>query len=62
MKRFVLVATMLALGMSFAAAESPIAERKALMKKNGDAAKLGGQFVNGEAPFDLAKAKASFAT
>jgi cytochrome c556 len=62
MKRFVLVATMLALGISFAAAESPIAERKALMKKNGDAAKLGAQFVKGEAPFDLAKAKAIFAT
>ena len=57
-----LVATMLALGVSFAAAESPIAERKAVMKKNGQAAKLGTQFMKGEAPFDLAKAKAIFAT
>jgi cytochrome c556 len=62
MKRTVLVATLLALGMSFAAADSPIAERQALMKKNGDAAKLGTQFMKGEAPFDLAKAKQIFAT
>jgi cytochrome c556 len=61
MKRFVLVATTLALGMSIAVAESPIAARQALMKKNGDAAKLGAQFMKGEAPFDLAKAKAIFA-
>jgi cytochrome c556 len=62
MKRIVLVATTLALGMSMiAAAESPIAQRQALMKKNGDAAKLGTQFMKGEAPFDLAKAKAIFA-
>jgi len=62
MKRIVLVAGMLALGVSFAAAESPIAARQALMKKNGEAAKLGTQFMKGEAPFDLAKAKAIFAT
>ncbi len=62
MKRIVLVATMLALGVSFAAAESPIAARQALMKKNGAAAKLGTQFMKGEAPFDLAKAKEIFAT
>jgi cytochrome c556 len=62
MKRIVLVATMLALGVSVVAAESPIAARKALMKKNGDAAKIGTQFMKGEAPFDLAKAKAIFAT
>ena len=61
MKRIVLVATTLALGMSIAAAESPIAARQALMKKNGEAAKLGTQFMKGEAPFDLAKAKAIFA-
>src|SRR5215472_7788456 len=62
MKRIVLVATLLALGMSVTAAESPIAARKAIMKKNGEAAKLGTQFMKGEAPFDLAKAKAIFAT
>jgi cytochrome c556 len=62
MKRLVLVATMLALGGSFAIAQQdPIAARKALMKKNGDEAKIGTAFMKGEAPFDLAKAKAIFA-
>jgi cytochrome c556 len=62
MKRTVLVATMLALGVSFAVAQDPIAARKALMKKNGDEAKVGTSFMKGEAAFDLAKAKAIFAT
>ncbi len=63
MKRLVLVATTLALGVSFAIAQQdPIAARKALMKKNGDEAKIGNQFMKGEAAFDLAKAKAIFAT
>jgi cytochrome c556 len=62
MKRLVLVATVLALGGSFALAQQdPIAARRALMKKNGDEAKIGTQFMKGEAPFDLAKAKAIFA-
>ena len=63
MKRLALVAGLLALGGSFAIAQQdPIATRKALMKKNGDEAKIGTQFMKGEAPFDLAKAKAIFAT
>jgi cytochrome c556 len=61
MKRTVLVATMLALGVSFAIAQDPIAARKAIMKKNGDEAKVGTSFMKGEAAFDLAKAKAIFA-
>jgi cytochrome c556 len=62
MKRLALVATLLALGGSLAIAQQdPIAARKALMKKNGDEAKIGTQFMKGEAPFDLAKAKAIFA-
>jgi cytochrome c556 len=62
MKRLILVATTLALGVSFAIAQQdPIAARKALMKKNGDEAKIGTQFMKGEAAFDLAKAKAIFA-
>jgi cytochrome c556 len=62
MKRLALVATLLALGGSLALAQQdPIAARKALMKKNGDEAKIGTQFMKGEAPFDLAKAKAIFA-
>jgi cytochrome c556 len=62
MKRLALVATLLALGGSLAIAQQdPIAARKALMKRNGDEAKIGTQFMKGEAPFDLAKAKAIFA-
>ena len=62
MKRLILVATTLAIGVSFAVAQQdPIAARKALMKKNGDEAKIGTQFMKGEAAFDLAKAKAIFA-
>lgn len=62
MKRLLLVATMLALGVSCATAQDPIAARRAIMKKNGDEAKIGTQFMKGEAAFDLAKAKAIFAT
>ena len=63
MKRLILAATALAIGVSFAVAQQdPIAARKALMKKNGDEAKIGTAFMKGEAAFDLAKAKAIFAT
>ena len=62
MKRLALVATVLALGVSFASAQDPIADRKAIMKKNGDEAKIGTAYMKGEAAFDLAKAKAIFAT
>ena len=61
MRRTVLAVTALALGMSTAIAQDPIAARKALMKKNGDEAKLGTQYMKGEAAFDLTKAKAIFA-
>jgi cytochrome c556 len=62
MMRTVLAVTALALGLSTAFAQDPIAARKALMKKNGDEAKVGTAIMKGEAPFDLAKAKAIFAT
>jgi cytochrome c556 len=62
MMRTVLAVTALALGLSTAMAQDPIAARKALMKKNGDEAKVGTAFMKGEAPFDLAKAKAIFAS
>jgi cytochrome c556 len=62
MMRTVLAVTALALGLSTAIAQDPIAARKAIMKKNGDEAKIGTQYMKGEAPFDLAKAKAIFAT
>jgi cytochrome c556 len=53
----------LAIGVTAVAAQSdPIAARKALMKKNGDEAKIAAAMVRGEAPFDLAKAKAALAS
>jgi cytochrome c556 len=51
------------LGICVAAAqEDPIKARKALMKANGDAAKIGAGMAKGEAPFDLAAAQKIFAT
>ena len=61
MMRTVLAVTALALGISTAIAQDPIAARKALMKENGKQAQLGNKFIKGEEPFDLAKAKAIFA-
>lgn len=63
MYRTVLAIAAVALGITAVAAQSdPIAARKALMKENGAQAKSGTAMVKGEAPFDLAKAKAVFAT
>ena len=62
MMRTVLAVTALALGISTAIAQDPIAARKALMKENGKQAQLGTKFMKGEEPFDLAKAKAIFAS
>jgi len=62
MIRTVLAVAALALGVSVAAAQDPIAARKALMKANGDQAKIGTAMMKGEAPFDLVKAQAIFAT
>ena len=44
------------------AQQDPIAARKALMKENGDQAKIGAAMAKGETPFDLAKAHKIFAT
>ena len=41
MKRFVLVAAALAVGVTAVLAQDAIAQRKALMKTNGDQAKIG---------------------
>jgi cytochrome c556 len=61
MIRTVLAATAVALGVTALAAQTdPIAARKALMKANGDQAKIGAAMAKGEAPFDLGKAKAIF--
>jgi cytochrome c556 len=63
MLRLMLAVAALVLAASLAAAQSnPIAARKALMKANGDQAKIGAAMVKGEAPFDLAKVQAIFAT
>jgi cytochrome c556 len=60
--RIVLAGAALALGITaIVAQEDVIKARKALMKGNGDQAKIGAAMAKGEAPFDLAKAKAVFA-
>jgi cytochrome c556 len=63
MIRTVLAVAAVALGATVVVAQQdPIAARKALMKANGEQARVGTQMVKGEAPFDLAKAKAVFVT
>jgi cytochrome c556 len=63
MIRIVLAVAAVALGVTAVVAQSdPIAARKALMKANGDQAKIGGAMAKGEAPFDLAKMQVMFAT
>jgi cytochrome c556 len=61
MRRTVLAVTALALGLSTAIAQDPIAARKALMKENGKMSTQAAKFIKGEEPFDLAKAQAIFA-
>jgi cytochrome c556 len=52
-----------ALGVTAVVAQQdPIAARKALMKANGDQARIGGQMSRGEAPFEVAKAQLIFTT
>lgn len=62
MIRTVLAVTALALGVTVALAQDPIAARKATMKEVGAQARTGASIMKGETPFDLAKAKAIFAT
>jgi cytochrome c556 len=63
MIRTVVVVSAIALGMCAALAQQdPIAARKALMKANGDQAKIAGAMIKGEAPFDAAAAHKIFAT
>jgi len=62
MIRSVFAVAAIALGVSVALAQQdPIAARKALMKTNGDEARVGAAMMKGEAPFDLDKAKKIFA-
>ena len=59
------VAAAAAFSLSLAVAmaqQDPVKARKALMKDNGDQAKIGAAMMKGEAPFDLAKARKIFAT
>jgi cytochrome c556 len=63
MIRIVLTVAAVALGVTAVVAQSdPIAARRALMKANGDQAKIAGAMVKGEAPFDLAKVGVIFTT
>ena len=63
MIRTVLAIITIVLGFSVAIAqEDPIKARKALMKANGDQAKIAGAMAKGEAPFDMAAAHKIFAT
>jgi cytochrome c556 len=63
MVRVILAVAALVLAASLAAAQSnPIAARKALMKANGDQAKIGAAIAKGDTPFDLAKVQTMFAT
>jgi len=57
---FAVAAIVLGLGVA-AAQQDPIAARKALMKANGDQAKIGAAMMKGEAPFELEKAQKIFA-
>ena len=60
-----LLSAIVIIGLAAGAAtaqQDPIAARKALMKDNGDQAKIGAAMTKGEAPFDLAKVQKIFAT
>jgi cytochrome c556 len=62
MIRTVFAVVAIVLGISVAVAQQdPIAARKALMKANGDQAKIGVAMMKGEVPFDLEKAGKIFA-
>jgi cytochrome c556 len=58
---FAVAAIVLGVGIAVAD-QDPIAARRALMKANGDQAKIGAAMVKGEAPFDLDKVHKMFAT
>ena len=63
MKRSVIVAIALACGVGAVLADTdPIAERRALMKHDGEAAKKLFDMSKGKAPFDLAAVKESLKT
>jgi cytochrome c556 len=63
MLRCLVAAAMIAIGLSTLWAQNdPIAARKALMKANGDQARIANDIYDGKRPFDLDAAKKAFAT
>jgi cytochrome c556 len=63
MKRLVLAAAFAALGVTAVVAQSdPIAARKALMKENGNQARIAREMIEGKQPFSLDAAKKVLAT
>ena len=61
MKRFIIAAAALAIGVSAVVAQAdPIAERRNTMKAVGGATRDGAAMAKGEAPFDAAKAQGIF--
>jgi cytochrome c556 len=55
--------TAIAIGVSVAIAqEDPIKARKAIMKANGDQAKIGAAMIKGDKPFDMTAVHKIFAT
>ena len=63
MLRIMLTVAALVLAAGLAAAQTnPIAARTALMKANGQQAKIGAAIAKGDAPFDAAKVQTIFAT
>jgi cytochrome c556 len=61
--RIVLAVAVAAIGATAVVAQGdPIAARKALMKANGDQARMAREMVDGKTPFNLAAAKKVFTT
>src|SRR5262245_23321142 len=63
MKRLVIAAAFAALGVTAVLAQSdPIAARKAIMKENGNQARIAREMIEGKQPFNLDAAKKVLAT
>jgi cytochrome c556 len=62
MTRMLLTAVAMTIGITAVAAQQSVIEaRKALMKRSGEQARIGGQMARGEIPYDAAKAQAMYA-
>jgi cytochrome c556 len=59
-RQIAIAAAVVVVGTGVIAQTDVIAERKAIMRGNGAAARTGTQMIRGEAPFELAKAKEAF--